>query len=224
MKILLLEDELMLQNSINEYLEGFGFKCELFTNGSKALESIENNEYDLLLLDINVPGISGIELVSKLNKLQIFTPTIFISANLDIDTISEAFDLGAIDYLKKPFHLKELGIRLQKEIDRIASTKSNHITLSKNYTLSLDDDRLYFNKNVVELTKKKKQIIKYLAKNMGMVITIDTLREYIWDSEPVSDATIRTEMSRLKKLLEEDFIRNIKGVGYIIDKYVPKVS
>ena len=82
---------------------------------------------------------------------------------------------------------------------------------------------LYFNKTPQKLTNKKLQIVKYLALNIGRVITIDTLREYIWDNEPVSDATIRTEMSRLKKTLKEDFILNIKGVGYTIDKYNPSI-
>lgn len=223
MRILLLEDEIMLQKSILEYLEDLGYECDGFSDGQKALDALENAQYDLLVLDINVPNLTGIEFFKAIQDNHIFTPAIFISANVDIDTISKAFDLGAIDYLKKPFHLKELGIRIQKEIDNIQKRQSTHITLNKNYTLSLEENALYFNKDVQQLTNKKFQIIKYLATNIGIVITIDTLREYIWDNEPVSDATIRTEVSRLKKALKEDFIKNIKGVGYTIDKYVPSV-
>ncbi len=223
MRILLLEDEMMLQKSILEYLEDLGYQCDGFSDGQKALDALEDSQYDLLILDINVPNLTGIEFFKAIQENHIFTPAIFISANIDIDTISKAFDLGAIDYLKKPFHLKELGIRIQKEIDNIQKRKSTHITLNKNYTLSLEENALYFNKDVQQLTNKKFQIIKYLATNIGIVITIDTLREYIWDNEPVSDATIRTEVSRLKKALKEDFIKNIKGVGYTIDKYIPSM-
>jgi DNA-binding response OmpR family regulator len=223
MKILLLEDEIMLQSSINEYLTDLGYMVECFSDGAIAEQNLENQEYDLLILDINVPNIDGLNLMKILQSNQTFTPTIFISANIDINTISEAFDLGAIDYLKKPFHLKELGIRIQKELENIQSVQSKLITLSKNYSISLEDNALYFNKEVQQLTNKKFQIVKYLASNMGIVITLETLREYIWDSEPVTDATIRTEMSRLKKALKEDFIKNIKGVGYTIDKYIPNV-
>jgi DNA-binding response OmpR family regulator len=223
MKILLLEDEIMLQSSINEYLTDLGYMVECFSDGALAQENLKNEEYDLLILDINVPNIDGLNLMKILQSNQTFTPTIFISANIDINTISEAFDLGAIDYLKKPFHLKELGIRIQKELENIQSVQSKLITLSKNYSISLEDNALYFNKEVQQLTNKKFQIVKYLASNMGIVITLETLREYIWDSEPVTDATIRTEMSRLKKALKEDFIKNIKGVGYTIDKYIPNV-
>lgn len=223
MKILLLEDEIMLQSSINEYLTDLGYMVECFSDGAIAEQNLESQEYDLLILDINVPNIDGLNLMKILQANQTFTPTIFISANIDINTISEAFDLGAIDYLKKPFHLKELGIRIQKELENIQSVQSKLITLSKNYSISLEDNALYFNKEVQQLTNKKFQIVKYLASNMGIVITLETLREYIWDSEPVTDATIRTEMSRLKKALKEDFIKNIKGVGYTIDKYIPNV-
>ncbi len=223
MKILLLEDELMLQTSINEYLDDMGYVVTTFSDGLLALEELETNGYDLLLLDINVPTLSGLDIVAKLNESNNYTPTIFISANTDINTISKAFDCGAIDYLKKPFHLKELAIRIQKEIESIQKITNKYIMLSKNYSLSLDENVLYFNRQVQQLTNKKFQIVKYLAKNIGTVITIDTLRIYIWDNEPIGDATIRAEMSRLKKELKEDFIKNLKGVGYTIERYVPKV-
>jgi len=223
MKILLLEDELMLQTSINEYLDDMGYVVTTFSDGLLALEELETNGYDLLLLDINVPTLSGLDIVAKLNESNNYTPTIFISANTDINTISKAFDCGAIDYLKKPFHLKELAIRIQKEIESIQKITNKYIILSKNYSLSLDENVLYFNRQVQQLTNKKFQIVKYLAKNIGTVITIDTLRIYIWDNEPIGDATIRAEMSRLKKELKEDFIKNIKGVGYTIERYIPKV-
>jgi DNA-binding response OmpR family regulator len=222
MKILLLEDELMLQTSINEYLDDMGYVVTTFSDGLLALEELEKNGYDLLLLDINVPSLNGLDIVEKLNLMDNYTPTIFISANTDINTISKAFESGAIDYLKKPFHLKELAIRIQKEIENIQKIRSKHLLLSKNYSLSLDENVLYFNREVQQLTNKKFQIVKYLAKNIGTIITIDTLRIYIWDNEPIGDATIRAEMSRLKKELKEDFIKNIKGVGYTIERYVPK--
>jgi len=217
MKILLLEDELMLQSSINEYLETLGHQIDCFSDGEIAQQNLDKNEYDLLILDINVPNIDGLELIKNLHNNYTYTPVIFISANSDINTISEAFELGAIDYLKKPFHLKELGLRIQKEIAHIQQQRKKHIVLSKNYSFSMEENTLYFNNKVHQLTNKRLQIIKYLASNFGIVITIDTLREYIWNGEPVSDATIRTEINRLKKSLKEDFIKNIKGVGYTIN-------
>ncbi len=221
MKILLLEDELMLQNAIEEYLVALGYRVNCFSDGLATQQELEKQEYDLLILDINVPNISGLNIIKDIQNNNTFTPTIFISANTDIDTISYAFELGAIDYLKKPFHLKELGLRITKELAQLETSKSINIQLSKNYSFSKDENALYFNKEIQKLTNKKLQIVKYLALNIGIIITIDTLREYIWDNEPVSDATIRTEVSRLKKILKEDFIENIKGVGYTINRYKP---
>ena len=223
MKILLLEDELMLQSSIQEYIEALGYNIKCFSDGQEAKDELENSDYDLLLLDINVPNFTGLQLFETLKQNHNFTPAIFISADTDIDTISDAFEKGAIDYLKKPFHLKELGFRIQKEIASMEQNRNIHIKLSKNYAYSKEDNMLYFNNEIEKLTNKKIQIVRYLALNIGRIITIDTLREYIWHNEPVSDATIRTEMSRLKKSLKEDFIKNIKGVGYTIEKYIPNI-
>ena len=224
MKILLLEDEIMLQSSIYEYLNTLGYKVNCFSDGTLAQEHLKENEYDLLVLDINVPHVNGLEIVTQLHEKNIFTPTIYISANTDINTISTAFKLGAIDYLKKPFHLKELELRIQKELINIQNTKKKYIILSKNYALDLETNTLYYNKVAQKLTNKKLQIIKYLSINQGVIITIEILREYIWNNEAVSDATIRTEVNRLKKTLNEDFIKNIKGVGYTIDKYLAKIN
>jgi len=216
MKILLLEDELMLQSSIYEYLDTLGYKVICFSDGLEAQKDLNTNEYDLLILDINVPNINGVNLIENLHKRNIFTPTIFISADVDIDTITTAFSLGAIDYLKKPFHLKELSIRIQKEMSNIKANQTIHVILSKNYEIDLTTSSLYFNKKLEILTNKRLKIIEYLAKNINSVVTIDRLRECIWKHEPVSDATIRTEINRLKKDLKENFIQNIKGVGYMI--------
>ena len=112
MKILLLEDELMLQSSIEEYLIHLGHVVSSFAKGDFALESLKNEPYDILILDINVPHVDGFELLEHLRNSDILTPTIFISALVEIDDITKAFSLGASDYLKKPFHLKELGLRL----------------------------------------------------------------------------------------------------------------
>ncbi len=219
MKILLLEDEIMLKSSIYEYLDSLGYKVTIFSDGKKAYEDLQNNSYDLLILDINVPNIDGLKILKLLKDIKNFTSTIFISASTDIDTISSAFDLGAIDYLKKPFHLKELAIRIKKEASNIKTKDRKYVKLSKNYAFDLETNTLYFNKEAQKLTNKKLQIIKYLTLNIGVIISIEILREYIWNNNPVSDATIRTEINRLQKSLKDNFIVNIKGVGYTINRY-----
>lgn len=219
MKILLLEDETMLRNSIEEYLEAIGHEVESFINGQSAFDEIQKCKYDLLLLDINVPHLSGMELFEKLNSLENVPTTIFISANLDIEDITQAYELGASDYLKKPFHLKELALKIN-HIKKEQSAKAFvQVILSKHYRFSKEKQMLFYNNSVQRLTKKQLQIITLLAHNIGIVVDFDKFRSYVWNHEPVDNATIRAEISRFRKTLKEDFILNVKGIGYKIEKY-----
>lgn len=220
MKILLLEDELMLQSSILEYLESLGHQCIAYADGLDVQNDLKTTQYDLLILDINVPNINGIDLVEGIKKNNCNTPVIFISALIDIETITQAFDLGANDYIKKPFHLKELAIRVEKISEQMDNIRREHILLSPNYSYMKKENKLLYNNEVQILTKKQHSIIECLCKNIGTIIDFDIFREYAWGSDLVSDATIRAEISRLRKALKEDFIQNHKGVGYKVDRYV----
>jgi DNA-binding response OmpR family regulator len=217
MKILLLEDEVMLNESIQEYLQDQGHSVDTFFDGLSAYESIKENAYDLLLLDINVPGMDGLSFLEKLHELKIHVPTIYISALVDIEDISRAYKLGCYDYLKKPFHLKELILRL----DRIVlsnETPRVHLRLSKNYSYDQEHSSLLFNGLTQTLTKRQSQIIDILARNRGRVVDFEQFSNYVWDDQIVDNATIRAEVNRLKKFLQEDIIHNIRGMGYMIDK------
>jgi len=220
MKILLLEDELMLQSSIEEYLQSLSHTVKSFSSGDKALDSLKSEIYDILILDINVPKIDGFELLEYLRKDDILTPTIFISALVEIEDISRAFSLGASDYLKKPFHLKELGLRLNNIAQFIESYHRQHVLLSENYSYSKSESALYYYNKVQTLTKKQVLILELLCQNIDMVLSFDKFRSYVWNHEPVDNATIRAEISRLRRSLKEDFIQNIKGVGYKVERYI----
>lgn len=216
MKILLLEDELMLNNAINQYLTSIGHQVESFTDG-QAVDSI-NNSYDLLILDINVPTLDGFEILTILNSKKIFIPTIFISALSDIEDITKGYNLGCKEYLKKPFHLAELGIKINQILKSEQQTTS-HIKFSKNYSYSKTNKTLYFNNEPQNLTKKQLEIIHILALNINMIVDFERFRIDVWDAEDIDNPTIRAEISRLKKSLKEDFIKNIRGLGYKIDRF-----
>lgn len=217
MKILLLEDELMLNNSITEYLKDIGHMVESFTDGQDVLDNV-NNSFDLLILDINTPTKDGFEVLSELNSKKIYIPTIFISAQVDIEDITKAYNLGCREYIKKPFHLGELGIKINQILKKDQSNTS-HIKFSENYSYSKDKQTLYFNSEPQNLTKKQLEIIHILALNINMIVDFEKFRMDIWDGENIDNPTIRAEISRLKKSLKEDFIKNIRGLGYKIDRY-----
>jgi DNA-binding response OmpR family regulator len=215
-KILLLEDEQMLSEAIHEYLLALGHRVTLFYNGSDALEHLKKETFDLLILDINVPGIDGLELLEALHILKIRTPALYISALVDIEGISRAYDLGCYDYLKKPFHLKELALRIDKVMQNCTIPQS-HVKLSKSYAYDASTSTLMCDNVTQPLSKRQLQIIDLLSRNRGRVVDFDQFRAYVWDEEYVDNATIRAEVSRLKKSLKEDFIQNIRALGYMID-------
>jgi DNA-binding response OmpR family regulator len=218
MKILLLEDEMMLNDAIVEFLKIHNHEVVSFFDGNRALESLKSEEYDLLILDINVPNINGLELLERLQTQKIQTPTIFISAMTGMEEIAKAYELGCYDYLKKPFHLPELLLHIQKIDQLLGIRDKQHIRLSQRYSFDKASETLLFDKKPVPLTKRQMQIVKLLATHQGNVVDFEMLRHYVWDDAIIDNATIRAEVSRLKKGLKEDFIVNIRGVGYRIDR------
>jgi len=217
MKILLLEDELILNNTICEYLKNIGHIVNSFLDGQVALEHISNG-YDLLIVDVNIPTLNGFELLNELNQRKIHIPTIFISAQIDIEDIKKAYKLGCREYIKKPFHLEELGIKINQILKK-EQNNTLHIRFSENYSYSKDKQTLYFNSEPQNLTKKQLEIIHILALNINMIVDFERFRVDVWNAENIDNPTIRAEISRLKKSLKEDFIKNIRGLGYKIDRY-----
>jgi len=217
MKILLLEDDTLLQHAIETYLHNTGHQVESFIDGEKAYEHIIKVKYDLLILDINVPSMDGLTLLENIQTKKLQIPTIFISALIDIEDISRAFTLGCHDYLKKPFHLKELTLRINKVL-QTRYVPQEHFRLSKSYSFDTKSNILYFENEVQILSHRQVQIIQLLASNRSRIVNYDMFRNYVWDDLELDIGTIRAEINRLKKNLKEDFITNIRSVGYMIKR------
>ncbi|MDY3199861.1 MAG: response regulator transcription factor [Arcobacter sp.] len=217
MKILLVEDDFMLNEMITEYLSSTGHAIISAKNGVEALEILDSEKFDLLILDISLPDIDGFTILERLHEQKLNIPTIYISALIDIEDISRAFDLGCFDYLKKPFHLKELTLRINKILKtRIVPQK--HKRLSNQYSFDAETMTLYFNNEPHILPKRQLQIIELLAQNRSLVVNYDMFRTYVWNDDYIDNATIRAEVNRVKTVLKEDFIKNIRGSGYIIER------
>ncbi|WP_263833134.1 response regulator transcription factor [Sulfurospirillum oryzae] len=217
MKILLLEDDILLNESITKYLTTVGHAITSARDGNVCLEILEKEKFDLLVFDINVPNINGLSILETLHAQKKIIPIIFISALIDIEDISRAFELGCYDYLKKPFHLKELNLRIDR-ISKTAKKEMHHKVLSASYSFNNENMTLYFHDEPQVLSKRQLQIIQFLAHNRGFVCSYDMFRESVWSDfdMDVDEATIRTEVNRLKNHLKEDFIVNIRGSGYMI--------
>lgn len=220
MRVLLLEDELMLQSAITEYLTDIGYEVDAFDEGLEVYKHVTDSQYDLFIFDINTPGMDGLTLLTKLQEEKIHVPTIFISAITEIEQISHAYELGCYDYLKKPFHLKELGLHIER-LFKIADIRAkNFVKISKMYCYNLEKKTLLFDGEEQILTNKQTQIMELFAANINRVVDFDMLRHYVWDDHPVDNAIIRAEIHRVRQTLNEDLITTIKGIGYILSKKV----
>jgi len=223
MKILLLEDDIMLNDTISQYLISVGHAVKSVKDGNECVQILEDEKFDLLVFDINVPHIDGLTILEDLHKQKRMVPTIFISALIDIEDITRAFDIGCHDYLKKPFHLKELTLR----IDKILKTRDvpmTHKRLSKCYSFDCENMTMYFNNEPQIISKRQLQIIELLTNNRSTVCNYDMFRDYVWNDDCIDNATIRAEINRVKKVLKEDFITNIRGIGYMIERPNKKSS
>lgn len=215
MKILLLEDDVMLNRAITQYLQSTGHEVRTARDGNNCLRILDEESFELLIFDINVPDYTGFEILEMLHGKNIIIPTIYISALVDIEDISRGFELGCYDYLKKPFHLKELSLRINKIMQSQILPNKNKV-LSKSYSFNPNNLTLLYNNETHSLPKRQIQIIQLLAKFKNSVVKYDTFREFVWNDE-VDNATIRAEVNRVKKALNEDFITNVRGVGYMIE-------
>ncbi len=220
MKVLLLEDELMLQGAIKEYLSDTGFEVTAFEDGQEAYDNIASNSYDLFIFDINTPSMDGLSLLDRLQKEKIYVPTIFISAITEIEQISQAYALGCYDYLKKPFHLKELSLHIDRLLKMADIRAKGFIKISKMYSYDAENQSLLFDGEEQLLTQKQLLIMDLLAKNINKVVDFEMLRHYAWDDSPVDNAVIRAEIHRLRQVLKEDLITTLKGVGYRLSKQI----
>jgi len=219
MNILLLEDDFVLNEIIDEHLEEKGYSVTKAFDGEEAQELIYSQTFDLLLLDVNVPNINGFELLEDLRDKEIKTPAIFItSANL-VEDIEKGFKSGCDDYIKKPFELRELDLRIDN-IKRLHNiTGNDEIKITENISLDIHNLILLKENKKLHLAQKECDVLVYLLKNKERHISIDELSLNVWAYEEAPIAsTIRTYIKNLRKVLGEEFITNTRGVGYRFNK------
>lgn len=218
MKILLLEDDYLYKISVKEFLEDIGFYVDDFENGDEALDAIYEKRYDLLLLDIRVPGMSGFELVKTLRENNILTPVIISTSLTDISDLSKGYELGCNDYLKKPFDLIELKYRIEQLIKSNCFSSNENIIKLNDYCFDIQKSILYKNKKPIDLSNKESKVISFFIQNRGTYVSIENLHENVWENKDVQYADIRMCIKRIRDKTDKDFILTKRFVGYKIDK------
>lgn len=218
MKILLLEDDLILNEIIEEYLVSQEHEVITAFSGNEAQDYLYSQTFDLLILDVNVPFVSGFELLKELRTQNIKTPTIFITSLNMVEDIQKGFDSGCDDYLKKPFELKELDLRINNIKRLFNITPKELINISKDTFLDIQNLLIIKNNQKIHLAKKECEVLQYLI-NSSKTVSIEELSLNLWAYEDnPNDSTIRTYIKNLRKILGEEKIINIRGVGYRFNK------
>ena len=219
MKILLLEDDYSYRSSIKEYLISLNFEVDDFENGQDALDAIFENSYDLLLLDVRVPKISGHEIVKIVRENDIEVPIILVTSLTDIDDLSTGYEIGCNDYIRKPFVLKELKYRVNQTINSFHfKTSKSKIKLPENFIFDLEKYELFDDEKSIKLTNIEQKIFIYLIKRLGSYSTIPDMITAIWDNEFISDADLRMHIKRMRDKSSKTLIHNSRGLGYRIEK------
>jgi DNA-binding response OmpR family regulator len=203
--LLLLEDDQNLGKSLVKYLEKANYEVDWARDGEEALDFTYNNKYALYLFDINVPLINGIDLLGELRDAEDFTPTIIISALVDIESVTKGFMAGADDYLKKPFDPEELLIHIKAKTGELK--QQLHF---RKFEVDIQKHEIFKESKLLQLGEVQKRLVISLIQHYPNPVTKDTLLELL---EKPTDLALRVNINKLKKQFELP-IKNVRNIGY----------
>ncbi|MDD3596972.1 response regulator transcription factor [Sulfuricurvum sp.] len=218
MRLLLLEDDVILKDSIEEFLSAQNYTVDSFENSEDAYDAVFTVDYDLLLLDVNIPGtFNGFSLRKALADENKNIPTIFVTSMSSADALIQGYAHGCCDYIKKPFDLTELMLRVRHALkSNCFKTQDDILMLPDNYRYNVTTYELSCNNVPVSLSKTESEILNLFLMNRNRVLTLETLYEKIWDNN-VDAANARVQINNLRRKLPKDVIKNIYGLGYRLD-------
>jgi OmpR-family two-component system manganese-sensing response regulator len=217
-KVLLMEDDAQLSEIIKEYLEENGYDVKLATDGEEAFDMAYEEKFDIFLLDVKVPLMNGFDLLSKLRREGNETPAIFLTSLNGIEDLSRAFEAGCDDYLKKPFELKELLLRVKSISKRVFYHKADEkISIGNGVYFDLDSNRIQRDGETIHLSKKESLILKLLLRHRGKIVSPQMIFENAWDYEDEpSEMSLRTYIKNIRKTIGKELIENTRGQGYML--------
>lgn len=210
MKILLLEDNKKLNETITKRLKLKGYDVLSFIDGAEAYEKIAEG-FSCFILDINVPNIDGIKILKKIREFYSSLPVIIISASIELDVIKQAYEFGCNDFLKKPFFIDELEIKIEK----LCSIQNDKIYFDENSYFDFKSSLLVVDGIENRLTKKEKLLINLFLTKKNQVISYETIENYVWEGSFASLESIRSLLRRVRKILNKDYIQTVVDSGYI---------
>ncbi|MRX62870.1 response regulator transcription factor [Maribacter luteus] len=218
MRILIVEDEPGISNFLKQGLEEESYAVDIAEEGTKGLQLALSGEYDLLLLDWMLPGVSGIEICRLFRKEYKDTPVIILTAKDTVDETVFGLQSGANDYIKKPFHFEELLERIKVQLRPKSGEHS--IFILGDITLNTATHQVFKSEEEISLTQKEFALLEYLMRNKGIVCRRTRIIESVWDihfeyNTGVIDVYINALRKKLKLGEDENYIQTVRGVGYI---------
>lgn len=221
MKLLLVEDNTSLSQIISKGLKKCSYAVDSAYDGEEAIESFDVNEYDLIILDLNLPKIDGLDVLKHIRTSNKLVKIIILSARSEIEDRVKGLDMGANDYLIKPFDFIELEARIRCLL-RQRFIQESSILKYKDIQMDINNKSVSVGNNELKLTKKEYLILEFLLINKGNVISAETLVEHVWESDvDLFSNSLKSHMYSLKKKLSEyieyDIVKNNRGLGYIIE-------
>lgn len=218
MRILIVEDEIGIANFLKQGLEEEGFAVDVSNTGDEGLSMALSGEYDLLILDWMLPNKTGIEICTQFRKEFLTTPVIFLTAKDTVEETIFGLQVGANDYIKKPFHFQELLERVRVQL-RTNTEGTTTLTLGP-IVLNLSAHTVFKGDDEISLTQKEFALLELLMRNKGKVCTRTKIIESVWDihfeyNTGVIDVFINSLRKKLKLTNNDNYIQTIRGVGYI---------
>lgn len=210
--LLLLEDDLLLGETLVDFMEEEGYKVQLCRNGKEALEATFLNRYDLYIFDINVPMINGIALLGELRDAEDTTPAIFLTSHTEKAKRHAGFESGADDYITKPFDNDELLWRIEAVLRRSSKLEQ---PCSGRFCIDETHHMVMLDGTALALTHKEYDLLKLLIEHSGKTVTKTMIAQVLWAAgETGSDGALRVYINRIKRLIGAGMIENVRGVGY----------
>lgn len=215
-KIFLLEDDSNLNDTIVDFLELNSYAVDSAFDGEEAADLLYENSYDLLLLDVNVPKMNGFELLREARENGVKAPAIFITSLNSVDDLEEGFESGCDDYIRKPFELKELLIRVETLLKReFFHENKKFIEITEHIQYDIKNNELVVDERHINLGNKEARLLKLFMQHIGEIVSHEVIFQNLWDyDEEPSDTSLRTYIKNLRKVIGKDCIESVKKQGY----------
>jgi len=213
--ILLLEDDLQLSNTIKQFLTHYDYIVIQAFDGVEAQDIFYENQIDIMLLDVKVPQMSGFEFLEEIRKKGNKVPAIFITSLNSVIDVEKGFNIGCDDYIRKPFTLKELLVRVESLIKKNFSSYKDIISLGDNLTFNIKESILYENNIKLALKNKEAKLLELFLKYPNERLSYERIFDELWDyNEEPSVGSLRAYITKLRSYIGKDKIETIKNIGY----------